>query len=329
MRVDKAMGRLPAGLAGGDPARHRRPCGRRDPFLTANHHVETGNREMAAGHHDAALHAYDQAARELPSSGGVHLDRGLALLAAGKLDKAREALLMASEPPATSSIRADAYYDLGVAFYREGDQKAGSNDHQEAQRLFREAADAFRHSLRARPGNHAAGWNLELALRRIHEQQQKQQQEEAKKKKQQQQQAQNQNQQQQNQQQQNQQQQNQQQQNQQQQNQQQQNQQAQNQQQQNQQGQGPQNQQPQQQQQQQAQNQQNHNQQGQSQQQQAQSQQQQNGAGSADRSQQQGQRLPGHVARVLDALRDGEQSLERYRARAQAAREQRQPEKDW
>ncbi|MCA9616152.1 MAG: hypothetical protein KC586_25525, partial [Myxococcales bacterium] len=42
-----------------------------------------------------------------------------------------------------------------------------------------------------------------------------------------------------------------------------------------------------------------------------------------------GQRLPGHVERVLDALQDDEQSLERVRARARAARERRQPSRDW
>ena len=45
-------------------------------------------------------------------------------------------------------------------------------------RLLREAADAFRRSLRARPGNRDAAWNLELALRRIREQEEQQQQQE-------------------------------------------------------------------------------------------------------------------------------------------------------
>ncbi|MFW5877035.1 MAG: tetratricopeptide repeat protein, partial [Myxococcota bacterium] len=146
-----------------------------DPFRSANGAVEEGNARMAEGEPEAALEAYDEAARELPSEPGVHLNRGIALLANGQLDRARDALSMATEPPASDAVRADAYYDLGLAFFRQGDAAAQQEEHEEAQRLFREAADAFKRSLRAKPGNRDAGWNLELALRRIEEQKEKEQ----------------------------------------------------------------------------------------------------------------------------------------------------------
>ena len=149
-----------------------------DPFLVENEHVQAGNERMAANDAAGALTHYDRAARELPNEAGVHLNRGLALLEAGDLDRAREAFLLATEPPAPADVRADAYYDLGLAFYRQADAAAREQNHEEAQRLFREAADAFRQSLRIRPGNDDAGWNLELALRRIREQQEQQRQQE-------------------------------------------------------------------------------------------------------------------------------------------------------
>jgi|GEM_PF-1067211 len=171
-------------------------------FRSENDHVADGNELLRAGDHAGALREYDLAARELPSEPGVHLDRGLALMASGDFGRAREAFTMAADPPATAEIRAMAHYNIGLTYYREGDALAagtpaaaapapagplgglfgggatpppaptgapGEPDHDGARRAFREAADAFRDSLRQVPGNRDAGWNLELALRRITE----------------------------------------------------------------------------------------------------------------------------------------------------------------
>jgi Ca-activated chloride channel family protein len=265
-----------------------------------NANVEDGNQRLAANDPKGALAAYDKAARELPSEGGVHLNRGLALLRSGDLPKAREALHLATQPPASAEVRADAHYDLGIAFYKEADQRAGEQKHDEAQKLFREAADAFKQSLRKRPGDRNAAWNYELAARRVREQEEEQKKQEEQKKNDQQ---------------------NQDQQNQDQQNQDQQNQDPQKQDQQNQD----------QQKQDQAKNdekkqdpQQKPDPQKQDQQQQQQPQQAQ---------QQQAQQQPPaprpEVDRALDALQDGEENLERMRALDRAARERRKPEKDW
>lgn len=306
-----------------------------DPFRTRNDSVEDGNARMADGDATGALASYDQAAQELPNEPRVQLNRGLALMAADQLPEAREAFLRAADPDAPAEVRADAYYDLGLAFYREGDAASGEEDHQAAQASFREAADAFRRSLRAKPGNRDAAWNLELALRRIREEEEKQEQQE-----QEQQEQQNQDQQDQEGQQ-----------------------QSEDQQQQDQEGdqEG------------QEQNQDQEGDQGQDQQQDQEGEQegqdqqegdqgdpgedeqdeggegpeeQDQGAdeneGEQDSNEQEGQggeepqdgegggqRLPGHVERVLDALEDDEESLQRARARARALRENRRVTMDW
>lgn len=139
-----------------------------------NDHVTEGNEKLSAGDNKGALAAYDKAARELPSEGGVHLNRGLALLKAGELAPAREALRLATNSPASPAVRADAYHDLGIGFYREADAHAAKNEHEEAQKLFREASDAFKQSMRLRPGNRNTAWNYELAARRVREQKEKQ-----------------------------------------------------------------------------------------------------------------------------------------------------------
>jgi len=145
-----------------------------------NGNVSEGNQKLGAGDSKGALAAYDRAARELPSEGGVHLDRGLALLKQGDLPGARQALDLATRPPASNAVRADAYYDLGVAFYKDAEARANENNHEEAQKLFREAQDAFKHGLRMRPGDRNGAWNYELAGKRIREQEEKQKQEQKK-----------------------------------------------------------------------------------------------------------------------------------------------------
>jgi len=143
-----------------------------------NQHVNDGNRKLATGDAKGALDDYGRAARELPNDGGVHLDRGLALLKQGDQAGARDALKLAAQSQASGSVRPDAHYDLGVSFYREADGAAGKEDHEQAQKLFREATDHFKQALRLRPGDRAAAWNYELAARRVREQQEKQKQKE-------------------------------------------------------------------------------------------------------------------------------------------------------
>lgn len=144
-----------------------------EPLRSRNKSVEQGNAKLGKKDVAGALKDYERAGRELPESGGVQLDRGIALLAKSDLVGARQALLAATEPPAPPEVRSDAYYNLGVAFHQEAELKANEKNPAEAQRLFREAADSFKRSLRLRPANRDAAWNLELASRRITEEKKK------------------------------------------------------------------------------------------------------------------------------------------------------------
>ena len=149
-----------------------------DPFRRRNRSVERGNERLLAEDPAGAANYYEEAARQLPSRAGVRLDRGLALIAQDETADAREELQRATAPEGPRPIRAAAHYDLGLSFYREGDQHAAEDDHEQAQRAFREAAEQFRRSLRLQPGNRDAGWNLELALRRLREQEEAQREQE-------------------------------------------------------------------------------------------------------------------------------------------------------
>jgi Ca-activated chloride channel family protein len=146
-----------------------------EPFRSQNGEVLQGNEHLAKNQVPEAIAAYDEAAKRLPNEPGVHLDRGLALLKAGKLPQAREALRLATQGGQDAELRGKAHYNLGLAFLREADALAKEENHAEAQKLLREAADAFKSSLRASPKNRDAAWNLELTRRRLLEQEKKQQ----------------------------------------------------------------------------------------------------------------------------------------------------------
>jgi hypothetical protein len=162
---------------------HSRASAELPPLLrTENAKVKDGNEKLNKGDAKSALDSYTAAARELPEAPGVQLDRGLAQLKTGDLPKARESFLAAAAPSAPPALRADAYENLALAFYRDGDQLAGQNKHKEAQQMFRESVDAGKRSLRLRPGDANTAWNLELATRRIHEEEQKQKEEDEKNK---------------------------------------------------------------------------------------------------------------------------------------------------
>lgn len=149
---------------------------------TENGRVRDGNEKLNKGDAKGALESYTLAARELPEAPGVQLDRGLALMKSGDLGKARESFLSATAPTAPTALRADAYQNLALAFYRDGDGLAGQNKHKEAQQMFRESVDAGKRSLRLRPGDANTAWNLELATRRVREEEQKQKDEDEKNK---------------------------------------------------------------------------------------------------------------------------------------------------
>ncbi|HEX6837461.1 MAG TPA: VWA domain-containing protein, partial [Polyangia bacterium] len=128
---------------------------RKDP------NIEEGNRQLAAGKADKALESYDRAVQALPEEPIAHFDRGVALYQLGKFPEAQKEFQRASEGH-EPSVKADAYYNMGNAWLK--------------QERFKEALDAYKHTLGLRPDDRRAKWNLELALRKLQEQKQQQQQ---------------------------------------------------------------------------------------------------------------------------------------------------------
>ncbi len=138
-----------------------------DPFRSESRDVRRGNEHLEKGQSTEALEAYETAARKLPTAPGVQLNRGLALMASDKLDAAREAFKLATQGSATKEVRAQSYYDMGLAFMQQAEAAAKTDKLEEAQGFLRESVDAFKSSLRNGPKNRDAAWNLELARRRL------------------------------------------------------------------------------------------------------------------------------------------------------------------
>jgi Ca-activated chloride channel family protein len=138
-----------------------------EPFRSKSSDVERGNELLQKGDADAALEAYDTARKKLPNEPGVDVNRGLALAASGKLDEAREAFQAVAHGKASKELRAAANYNLGLSFIKQAEAAGKADDLDKAQGFLRESIDALKASLRDGPGNRDAAWNLELARRQL------------------------------------------------------------------------------------------------------------------------------------------------------------------
>ncbi len=136
-----------------------------EPLSSPDPDVREGNRLLREGDAEGALRAYERAEARLGDDPALALDRGLALMAAGKQREAERALRRAARPDAPKSVRAEALYDLGLLAQRLGAKAASQGDREEASRRFQQAREAYRAALRLRPGHRGAAWNLEVLER--------------------------------------------------------------------------------------------------------------------------------------------------------------------
>jgi Ca-activated chloride channel family protein len=132
-----------------------------DLFMRRDPNVEEGNKLLNAGKAEDALKAYDRAVTAMPEDPVAHFDRGAALYQLGKFPEAQKEFLHAAEGH-DPQVKADAYYNMGNAWFQ--------------QQKFKEALEAYKHTLGLRPDDRRAKWNLELALKKLQEQKQQQQQ---------------------------------------------------------------------------------------------------------------------------------------------------------
>jgi Ca-activated chloride channel homolog len=115
-----------------------------------------GEQLYHAGHYRESYEAFKQA---LDASGdpALHYEVGNALYRLRRYEEAAKSFREATGIP---RLRQASYYNLGNAYVR------AAEDAPESAALLRQAIAAYEEALRLDPGDSAAKWNLELALRR-------------------------------------------------------------------------------------------------------------------------------------------------------------------
>lgn len=124
-----------------------------DPVAKKN---EEGNDLFKKGEYDAALQQYLEAQQNAPDRSELRFNAGDALYKQGKYDEAAQELGQVVDV-ADQNLSASAYYNLGNTLFR--------------QEKFEEAAGAYKQSLLKNPQDQDAKVNLELALEKLQQQQ--------------------------------------------------------------------------------------------------------------------------------------------------------------
>ncbi len=132
--------------------------------------VERGNRLFRDGRYEEAVQAYRAALEDGTDTPVLHYNLGTALLRLGRYDEA-EAELRAALKAVEPATREDVYYNLGSRFLEDARR---SPQAESAGPLYDAAVEAYRQALRLSPGDAAAKWNYELALRERERQRQQQ-----------------------------------------------------------------------------------------------------------------------------------------------------------
>ncbi len=123
--------------------------------------VKEGNGQYEAGKYADAEASYRKALEKEPSSVQAQFDLGNALYKQGRFEAAAKAFEGAAREAKAPDVRAQAFYNLGNAQLKAKQEK--------------EAVASYIESLKLRPGDADAKYNLSYALARQKEQQQQQQ----------------------------------------------------------------------------------------------------------------------------------------------------------
>jgi tetratricopeptide (TPR) repeat protein len=118
--------------------------------------IRRGETSYAAGEYRPAYQAFRQAL-DRTGDPALHYALGNALYRMRRYEEAAKSFREATSVP---RLRQASYYNLGNAYVRTAEELA------EKDQLLSQAIAAYQEALRLEPGDSAAKWNLELALRR-------------------------------------------------------------------------------------------------------------------------------------------------------------------
>jgi len=127
------------------------------------------NRLFSKGEYEDALRLYEEALEIDPSDSKLMMNRGSALYRLGALEEAEASYhdALSALPSNSKRALADAHYNLGNIQFRQGEQLESIGNAASARQKYSQALENYINTLKLRPGDTDARWNLELAHRKV------------------------------------------------------------------------------------------------------------------------------------------------------------------
>jgi tetratricopeptide (TPR) repeat protein len=125
------------------------------------------NKLYSKGQYDEALKLYGDALLLDPSDGKLKMNKGSALYRLGELDEAEKSYQDALSSRLGKKALADAHYNLGNIQYKQAEKLESSGDAASARKKYSGALESYVNTLKLRPNDMDAKWNLQLAHRKI------------------------------------------------------------------------------------------------------------------------------------------------------------------
>lgn len=126
-----------------------------------------GDREYESAHYREAEEAYRQAGQKKENDPAIQYNTGNSIYQQGHYSASENYFEKSAKTAKDPEIRADAFHNLGNAYFK--------------QQKFKEAVNAYENSLRLRPGDADTKVNLQMALKKWKQQQEQQKKEQQQK----------------------------------------------------------------------------------------------------------------------------------------------------
>jgi tetratricopeptide (TPR) repeat protein len=127
------------------------------------------NKLYGQGKYGEALKLYDDALLLDPSDGKLKMNRGSALYRLDEFEEAEQSYLgaLSNLPQDDKKALADAYYNLGNALYKQGELLESAGNAASARGKYAGALENYINTLKTRPGDKDAKWNLQMAHQKV------------------------------------------------------------------------------------------------------------------------------------------------------------------